>query len=263
MLYYITQGGIHMSTMFPKISERLETPRVICSILYSILAFWSLPFILLLLMQGSFEDMRVLAGVESAYHIANFGVAAYLFFPYLQDSLINVEINVKGFWTVVCTCAAIAVCVGVFLWFCCMYIPHGVAIMAAESVLPLVEKELFTTAGNFLGISPILGTICMVILTPVSISCLFYGTVFAPVATKYPKLAYLVVTVFLAIPSLCNAITYWDPTIEMATYFVQLPIHLLACWSYQKTDTIWAPIGVHGLSNAVSCAIWLVLIYLV
>ena len=35
----------------------------------------------------------------------------------------------------------------------------------------------------------------------------------------------------------------------MANFCVLLPVHLIACLSYQITDTVWAPIAVHSLSN--------------
>lgn len=28
----------------------------------------------------------------------------------------------------------------------------------------------------------------------------------------------------------------------LSGYLVQLPIHLLMCWSYQKTDNVWTPL---------------------
>ena len=33
-----------------------------------------------------------------------------------------------------------------------------------------------------------------------------------------------------------------EAALVLSGYLVNLPIHLLACWSYQKTDNVWTPI---------------------
>ena len=45
-------------------------------------------------------------------------------------------------------------------------------------------------------------------------------------------------------------------------YLMQLPIHLLACWSYHKADTIWAPIATHAIVNLLTCGLILVRYFL-
>ena len=39
----------------------------------------------------------------------------------------------------------------------------------------------------------------------------------------------------------------------MILYFAQLPIHLIACWSYKKADSIFAPILVLTIANLLAC----------
>ena len=39
---------------------------------------------------------------------------------------------------------------------------------------------------------------------------------------------------------------------KLYVYFLQLPIHLIACWSYHKADTIWAPITCLAIFNLVT-----------
>ena len=80
---------------------------------------------------------------------------------------------------------------------------------------------------------------------------------FAPVCYYRPALAYIVMAVFLAFPRFCNAATYWDPATEWTLYFAQLPVHLLACRSYQKADSIWAPILTLSLVNGIACILLL------
>ena len=61
----------------------------------------------------------------------------------------------------------------------------------------------------------------------------------------------------LALPRLANALTFWVPEEEMILYFAQLPIHMLACWAYQKTDNIWTPIVLHAVVNLFGCLFFL------
>ena len=44
------------------------------------------------------------------------------------------------------------------------------------------------------------------------------------------------------IPPIVNILWRGDAAFVLIGYLVQLPIHLLACWSYQKTDNPWTPL---------------------
>ena len=98
------------------------------------------------------------------------------------------------------------------------------------------------------------------VFSPVAVSCLFYATAFAPVGCRRPWLAYPVVALLIAFPRICNGMTCWNPTEELVLYLAQLPMHLLACWSYQKTDTVWAPIAVHAAANLIACGLCLLML---
>lgn len=244
-----------MHKYFPTMLDRPETPQIIGSVFYSVIAFFSLPFILLLFMQGSFDDPTVLSIIEIIYHVINFVVAISIFRGYLADSFINVQADTKGFRSTVQLCAAamfvFSYIVGVLFTSETEYILN----VAAFGTLPLAEMELFTLSGNLIVMNPIFGTICMVVLVPFTTSCLYYATAFAPVCNNKPWLAYIVVAAFLAFPRICNAMTYWDPTEELVLYLTQLPLHLISCWAYQKTDTIWTPIATHAAVNLLTCVL--------
>ena len=57
-----------------------------------------------------------------------------------------------------------------------------------------------------------------------------------------PVLAYLSVVVITAIPFIIDILWRQDVELNIMMYVMQLPAHLIACWSYQKTDNIWTPI---------------------
>ena len=244
-----------MHKYFPSMLDRPETPQIIGSLFYSIIAFFSLPFILLLFMQGSFSDPLVTSIIEIIYHVINCVVAVSIFRTYLVDSFLNVQADTKLFWSTVEICVA-----AMFIYF------YGAGALlhsdtdsllnvAALGTLPLAEMELFTFSGSLNGMNPIFGTICMVFVVPFATSCLYYATVFAPVCTRKPWLAYILMVVFLAFPRFCNGMTYWNPAEEVVLYLTQLPLHLLSCWAYQRTDTIWTPIAAHAIVNAIVCGL--------
>ena len=131
--------------------------------------------------------------------------------------------------------------------------------LAAFGTLPVAEVELFVLSSEIIRQVPLFGILCMTILTPVSISCLFYATAFAPAACNRPWLGYLLVAVILAFPRVCNAVTYWNPTEELQLYLIQLPLHLLACWAYQKADTVWGPIICLSITNLAAALLHLLL----
>ena len=96
---------------------------------------------------------------------------------------------------------------------------------------------------------PIIGTIVLSVFAPFSICILFYCLGFAPVCNKKPWLAYLCVVGLTLIPPIINILWRDEVVLSLCGFLVQLPIHLLACWSYQKTDNVWTPILSLSVTN--------------
>lgn len=222
---------------------------------YNILTFWLLPFVCLLMMQGSFDNVSTASGVEMGFHAVNFLAAVYIFWRYLRDSFINVQINLKAFFSVVWKSILLVMAAAVFLYYVAMCFLDEHAPLGAFGALPLFEMDLFVLSGVMVGTHPVLGTVCAVLLGPVTVSCLYYATIFAPMANRHPVLGYLVTAVCIAVPRISNALTYWIPEEELVLYLVQLPVHMLACRAYQKADTVWAPIAVLMAVNAIASVV--------
>jgi hypothetical protein len=108
--------------------------------------------------------------------------------------------------------------------------------------LPVVEMFVSHTPLFTVDLEPIFGTIALSVFAPINICTLFYCGVFAPVCYKKPWLAYLCIAVVTLIPPVINILWRGDAAFMLIGYLVQLPIHLLACWSYQKTDNVWTPL---------------------
>jgi hypothetical protein len=130
--------------------------------------------------------------------------------------------------------------------------------MALSGMLPISTADTYCLASNVVYYNPVFGTLCMVLVAPFITCGFFYASVFSTVGYWHPLLAYPATALALALPRIASACLYWDPRGEMILYFAQLPIHMLACWAYQKTDNVWSPIILHILINLISSAMILV-----
>ena len=240
---------------FPTLTERPEVNNSIAAIAYQVVAYFSIPFLMLLLLQGGEEGwFEVAAGMELAYHAFNFFVALFIFREYLKDTWADFRYGWRKLVKTISLNTALIMLIAVVLNMLFGY-STGTASLIGYGALPLTEVDLFILPCDVVAIYPALGTLCMGFLAPVAISCLYYGAVFAPICYTRPWLAYVVTAAFLAFPRLCNAGTFWDPAQEWTLYFTQLPLHLIACRSYQKCDSIWAPILTHWIVNLLSCGL--------
>lgn len=94
----------------------------------------------------------------------------------------------------------------------------------------------------------IIGT---VVLVPPVEECFYRGLVFRPLYTRSPLAAYLV---SMAVFSLIHVLGYlgsYSPWALVIAFLQYLPAGLCLAWSYTKTGTIFAPILIHALANAV------------
>lgn len=244
-----------MNKHFPTLTERPEVNNSIAALFYQVVAYFSLPFLLLLLLQGGQDGVhRVAAALELAYHAFNFFVALFIFREYLTDTWADFRYGYQKLMKTVSLYTGLIMLIAIVL-NALFGFSGGTAGLLAYGTLPLTEVDLFVLPCDVVATFPLLGTLCMGFLTPVAISCLFYGAVFAPICYTRPVLAYVAMAVFLAFPRFCNAATFWDPATEWTLYFTQLPLHMIACRAYQKTDSIWAPILTLWIVNLLSCAL--------
>jgi hypothetical protein len=238
-----------MERNFTTLMEKPENGNVIASLIYEFLAFYTLPFLLLLAFNGTYKSNDTAALMEILYHAVNFSVAVFIYREYLTDTFADIRYQYKKLLKASAQSIELILLISLVLFFS---LGFG-NMLAAHGSLPLAEVDLLVLPSSIILSRPLLGVICMVVLTPVAISCLFYGTVFAPICYTRPVLAYLAMALFLAFPRYCNAATFWEASSQWTLYFTQLPVHLLACRSYQKADSIWAPILTLSAVNAISC----------
>ena len=241
-----------MGRQFTTLMERPDNGNVFASLIYEVVAFFSLPFLCLLIFNGTFRTNTTAATMEILYHLCNFLVAVFIYREYLTDTFADLRHDFTRLLKISSVSIGLILLISLTLQSIFGFASGNISLIAYGAI-PLAEVDLFMLPSSVILFRPVAGVVCLVVLVPVAVSCLFYATVFAPICYTRPVLAYLAMAVFLAFPRFCNAATFWDPNQQWILYFTQLPIHLLACRSYQKADSIWAPILTLSAVNAAAC----------
>ena len=248
-----------MENKLPQFLDCPEKQIVITSLIYSFVCFFSFPFLLLLTSIGLHEDLSALSWIEIVFHVFNFLVVIKLFREYLTDSLIALQVNREQVISAAAIVAGGLLAMAV-IWYGIYFLTgNDLFYIAAYGTIPISEMDILTLSSFMVIGKPFLGTVCMVVLVPVITGCLYYAVGFCGTYNIRPWLGYLTVALLIAFPRICNGVTYWDPQEQLVLYLAQLPVHLLSCWAYQKTDTVWTPIIAHMITNLIGC---LVIIFL-
>lgn len=243
-----------MRKWFPEMYDRPDNGPVVASAIYWIICYFFIPFVTLVLSWAFSSDLTAVSGVDIATYIVNFLCMVSLFRQYLADSFWNVQHDKANVikTVLIATVTILLIEAGVMICGILMYWD------ASLWSYPISETSVVATTCFVVISNPLFGTLCMTLLTPVTVSCMFYGTVFAPIANKKPWLGYIITAILLLLPRLLS--TWWlkTGTYDVMVYLLQLPVHLIACWSYQKTNTIWTPIISLGITNLlISLFTWL------
>lgn len=244
-----------MNDWFPEMMDKPDGQMAGAGLAYILAMFLILPFFLLVFVMDVFQSEAAQLWLEIAFHGLSFGVSILVFRFHFTDSLRHAKQNLKRFLTVtgVCLWLSVGLIIGYYYLFLSIHPPTDFISYGFYYTVPLTEKNFVTYPLNMLLESPIPSLLCMAVLTPVSISCLYYGSCFAQVCYRNPFLAYPATALLIAIPRIVNCFTFrWISEMEMAVYLTQLPLHLIACYAYQKTESIWAPIAIHSVVNLLS-----------
>ena len=212
-----------------------------------ILAFVIFPMFMPLLGLGLWEQYEDSVWLEIGYHVANGIILFSLMSSYLKEEWFMVSVDAgyylkHVFLTVALIIGTEQVLLGTLYVF-------GVDISNMVECLPVTEMFVSHTPLLTVDLQPIFGTIAMSVFVPISICSLFYCLGFAPICCKKPLLAYLCIAVITLIPPVIDIIWRGDANFVLSGYLVSLPVHLLACWSYQKTDNVWTPILSLAITN--------------
>lgn len=224
-----------MKKHFPPMLSCLHKGYVFCIFVYWILGIVLLPMYMPFIGYGLWNDLEAISWVEIVYHAINAVVMILATKELLSDTFFEVRYNTREILKTV------AVALGLMLaWALICVLLFGLSLMI--DIFPVAEFNVALTAGFLVENNPIFGTVCMALLVPFGICGLFYASGFGPVGYKNTKLAYPVVAVLLLLPHVFDILWRGQTFDVIFTYVLQLPVHLFACWSYQKTDCVWTPI---------------------
>lgn len=234
--------------------DRPEGRVVGTSACYWIFSFVAIPFFLRLLMIGSYDDHTLTSGGQLVYHVFNFAAVVLIFWNYLKDSFLNVEVDTSKVVRTVASSAALILVYYIGLHSLTAATEHPFLLDMAWGTLPITEMTVLEYSETALYFYPLWGSLIMVLLAPLTTCCIYYAMTFAPICNNKPWLAYVLVAVVLAVPRVINAtLLLWSPEQEFAIYLAQLPIHMVACRAYQKCDTVWASIFTLMVANFFAC----------
>lgn len=243
-----------MKKLFPHMYDSPEPAQALGALSYGLFPFLILPFTLMLFVIGV-TDTRPFVILEFLFQAINFIALAAIFHTYLRDSWLNVTIAPKGVLTVSLSAAVLIAAIYLESFYAGFRQVYDRADTVFFGILPMTGIELMMLPGDFALDGGIPAVLLLVFLGPVITACMFYAPTFAPLCVRgHRLLGYLSVAALLAVPRIVTYFTVWGGWKEVELYLAQLPIHLLACWTYQKTDTVWAPIFTHAIANALCCA---------
>ena len=230
-----------MKRFFPIMNDEPEKGMHFALLAYWVFAFGVMPSWMPLFGDGYWNNIPVISWFEIIYHVLNGLVMVFMLKTYLADSFLNVQLDPKGFLKIVGLSALVMLVLAAGL--------HSFYGYVMVDFYPISEMVVAVTAGYLVEVQPIFGTICLSLFTPFAVVGLFYATGFAPVCRRNRWLGYLVVTLVLAVPCALDILWRGDAVRVFTAFALQLPMHWIACWTYQKADTIWAPITTLALFN--------------
>ncbi|MBQ9098264.1 MAG: hypothetical protein IJY50_02420 [Clostridia bacterium] len=239
-----------MNKIFPSMYSKPENGQIVALIPCWIWVFVLFPMFMPFLGAGLWEQWELSVWLEVGYHVVN-GVAMFLIMrAYLKDEWFMLTTDVRYHLK------HIALTVGLIagaelIWLGALHV-CGFNVAYMLDFLPLAEMTVSHTPLFLIELQPVFGTIALSVFAPFSICLLFYCLGFAPACNKNPWIAYPCVAAVTLIPCIIDILWRGNAIFMLSGYLIRLPIHLLACWSYQKTNNVWTPIFSLAITNLIT-----------
>ena len=248
-----------MKRIFPEMYDRPENFMPFAAFGYWIFAFVLIPLFMPLIGDGLWTNPKAASWLEFIYHVINALVIVGMFRPYLRDSFLNVQLDIGKFLKTVGIAVLLMLALALPLILSLALTPYFFPFPMVADAYPMNEMSIAVSSGVMVDKLPVFGTLCHVLFAPVAVVGLYYAVGFAPMCCRKSWLGYLVVTGLLMLPSAFDILWRGNAEYVVCVFLLQLPIHLIACWSYQKADTVWAPIVTLSVFNLITslCGIFL------
>ena len=248
-----------MDKMFPPMYSKPEKIQTI-----SLIPFWAFSFVFIPIYMpyigfGLWEQWEVSVWLEIVYHVINGVGILFLMWSYLKEEWFMVTTDIRFYLNHVAQTVGLILGTELVLLFTLHFCGVNIAYMLES--LPSVEMSVSHTPLFVVELQPVFGTIALSVFSPISICGLFYCLGFAPVCYKKTWLAYLCIAVITLIPPVIDILWRGEAALVLSGYLVNLPIHLLACWSYQKTNNVWTPIATLMITNLLVAIFFPILLF--
>ena len=236
-----------MKRLFPPMYDRPENWMPAAALAYWVLAFPVIPTFMVLISDGLWGGLEYNSWLDIVYHCINAGVMVAMFRSYALDSFLNVQLDTKKFFK--------TVGVALLVMLALAWTLYNSPVYKVFDAYPVNEMFLSITAGLIVNELPVFGTLCHVLITPIAVVGLFYVPVFAPMCCRKAWLGYLALTVMLVIPTALDILWRGNAELAVPVLVLQMPMHWIACWTYQKADTVWAPLATLAAFNLATSVI--------
>ena len=249
-----------MNKIFPPMLSKPEKIQIFALIPGWIWVFVLFPMFMPFVGLGIWEEVEISVWLEIIYHVANGVLMFFLFLGYLKEEWFMLTTDFRYYLKhIALTVGLIMLAEFVLLRGVFLFDFLGFETTNLLECLPAVEMSLSLTPLYLIMLQPLLGTIIVSVFVPISICALFYCFGFAPICCKKPWVAYLCIAILTLIPHIINILWRGQVGLELSTYFIRLPLHLLMCWSYQKTDNVFTPLISLSIVNLLTSVVLITL----
>ena len=232
-----------MKQLFPTTYDRPENFMPFAAFGYWIFAFVLIPLFMPLIGDGLWDNLKFASWLDFVYHALNALVIVWMFRTYFGDSLLNVHLDPGKFIKTVVVGLMLMLILAFWLYF---------SVPMAVDAYPINELGVAVSSSVMVETLPLFGTLCHTLLTPVAVVGLFYTVGFSPMCCRKPWLGYLMVTFLLMLPPAFDILWRGSAGYVIPVFLLQLPMHLIACWTYQMADSVWAPLVTLSVFNLIT-----------
>lgn len=220
------------------IGTQLNNQEIISGAVYYAFQLIVLPG-LLTWFNGQLSHPLSSAELNFVYYMMNFMATLLIFHDFLGRSASQVSQHPAYFCqAVVLGCAAYFACNWATSWLIGKLVP-GFTNYNDESIAAMSSGSHFLM---------LIGT---VVLVPPAEECIFRGLVFRSIYAKSRWAAYIISILAFAVIHIIGYIGKYS-ALELCMAVLQyLPAGLCLAWAYTKADTIFAPIVIHAIINAI------------
>lgn len=143
-------------------------------------------------------------------------------------------------------------CQSVILGFVAYYACNWATSWVVRLLVPSFSNYNDQSISAMLGTNYFLMVVGTVILVPPVEECMFRGLIFRNLYGKSRWAAYIVSILAFSVIHILGYIGRYSAMELLMAFLQYLPAGLCLAWTYTKSDTIFAPIVLHALINAIS-----------